>query len=253
MKLVRILYLFFVFSLALFAGFQAGDRLNIMGVLFHSPIDETAIPGVTIPDNDQFNLLIIGADDSKNPDARLESIWLIAHADNTSRVTLIPVFPSHENPVQNLVLAEKFSLEHGKPSNEFWQAMQKTNLWWKGYIITDMSATINLIDMMGGIKVQDRLLDGVQAVSSIPPWESDPLMAVEYQMLLFKGVCNQIADNQKINLKTANELISVSMRSNKKVNEAFTNWSSQTELHGKLICSFPTLEQTLIEPLTASQ
>ncbi len=140
---------------------------------------------------------------SKNPDAQLESIWLIAHAKNTSRVTLIPIFPSPDNPVQNLVLAEKFGLEHGKPSKEFWAAMQDTNLWWKGYIITDMSATINLIDMMGGITVQGRLLNGNQTVSSIPPWESDPLIAVEHQMLLFEGLCNQIADNQKLKSKNS--------------------------------------------------
>lgn len=253
MRLVRILFSLFVFSMALFTGYQASKSLNIMGVLFKSPIDETAIPSVSIPDNNQFNLLIIGTDDSKKPDAQLESIWLIAHADNTSRATLIPIFPSPENPVQNLVLAEKFSLEHGKPSNEFWKEMQNTNLWWKGYIVTDMFATINLINMMGGIKVQDRLLNGNQAVSRIPPWETDPLMAVEYQMSLFEGICIQIADHQKINLKTVSELVSVSMRSNKKVNEAFTEWSSQTELHGKLVCSFPTLEQTLIEPITANQ
>ena len=224
-----------------------------MGVLFNNPIDETAIPSVSIPDNHQFNLLIIGVDDFKKPDAQLESIWLIAHAENTSRVSLIPIFPSPDNPVQNLVLAERFSLEHGKPGNEFWEAMQNTNFWWKGYIITDMSATINLIDKMGGITIQGRLLNGNQTVSSIPPWESDPLMAVEYQMYLFEGVCNQIADHQKINLKTASDLLSVSMRSNKKANEAFTEWSSQTELHGRLSCSFPTLEQTLIEPITTNQ
>ena len=242
MIFARILFSLATFSVALLAGFKAGEKFDILEDLFSSSIDETAIPGVPIPDNNQFNLLIIGVDDAEKSDAQLESIWLVAHADDTSNVTLIPVFPSPEDPVQNLILAEAFYLKNDKPGNEFWEAMRNTNLWWKGYIIIDISAAINMIDMMGGIKIHDRLLNGTQTVSSVPPWESDPLTAVKCQMLLLDGLCNQIAENQTYNLQAASELILYNIRPITKTSKVFTNLTAQSELRGKLTCTFPTLE-----------
>ncbi len=252
MILSRFLFSSAIFSVALLAGFKAGEKFDIIADLFSGLIDESALPGVPIPDNNQFNLLIIGADDAEKSDGQLESIWLVAHADDTSKVTLIPVFPSPEDPVQNLILAEAFNLENGEPGDEFWDAMRNTNLWWKGYIITDMSATIHLIDMMGGIRIHDRLLNGTQAVSSVPPWESDSLTAVKYQMLLLAGLCNQIAENQTYNLTAVSELILYDIRPIATTSETFTNLTVQLELRRKLTCTFPTLGQATIQSIMAS-
>lgn len=249
---LRILFSFSIFSVALLAGFKVGEKFDIVEDFFAIPIDESALPGVPIPDNNQFNLLIIGTDESGESDAQLESIWLAAHAKNTSKVTLIPVFPSPEDPVQNLILAEAFNLENGKPGKEFWDAMRNTNLWWKGYFITDIASTIHMIDMLGGIQIHGRLLNGAQAVGSIPPWESEPQTAVKYQKLLLEGLCNQIAENQTVNLKSASELIINNIQSITKTSTAFTNLTTQSGLHGNLNCAFPTLDQATTQSITAS-
>lgn len=248
----RILFSLTVFSFALLMGFKAGENFDIVEDLFGNSVDETAMPGVPIPDNDQYNLLIIGADELNKSGAQLESIWLVAHAKDTSKVSLIPVFPSPNDPIQNLILAKAFSLKNGKPGKEFWDAMRNTNLWWNGYILTDILMTIRMIDRMGGIEVQDRLLTGSQAVSSIPPWESDPFIAVNYQMLLLEGICNKISENQKENLKATSEVIFNNLRSITKTGAVFTNLTAQSEIRGKLICTFPTLEQVRIAPMVAN-
>lgn len=243
MTIKRILFFTFSFGLALLAGFKAGQNFNIFEYLLINAIDETATPRMAIPNNDQVNLLIIGADDAKKADAQLESIWLAAHAKGTSNVTLIPIFPSPDNPVQNLILADAFGLENGKPRREFWEAMRNINIWWKGYYITDMFAAIEMIDKMGGITIHNRVLDSSEFVSSIPPWESDPVTAVKYQKLLFEGLCNQIANNQTANINAASVLISNSYRSIVKTNQSFTSLVVQSNLPGKLTCTFPTLDQ----------
>ncbi len=247
---VRRLFFLAIFSAALLVGFKAGEKFDLIADFFSDPIDINAMPSVPIPDNNQYNLLIIGTDDAEKPDAQLESIWLAAHAENTSNITLIPVFPSLEDSTQNLILAEAFQLENGKPSRKFWDAMQNTNLWWNGYMITDISATINMIDLLGGVQISDKLLNGRQAVGSIPPWESDPQTAVNSQMLVLHGLCDHVAKTQSLNLKAATELIVNNIRSIKRTSALLTNLSVSSKLRENLNCTFPTIEQPIIPSRT---
>ncbi len=242
MRFTRIFLSLAIFFIAFLAGIRAGEKFNLFEDLFVSQMDDIAKPALPIPENNQFNLLVIGADDSGKKDAQLESVWLVAHADKSPKVSLVPIFPSPENPIQNLVLANAFELKNGKPGKDFWDAMRDTNFWWNAYIITDMAETINMVDRMGGVQINDRVINGTQAVHSIPPWENDPLTAVKYQKIILEGICKQIAKDQTANLKTASELVLMNFRSIVSASTTFTVLTAQSELRGKLACRFPTLE-----------
>jgi len=115
MMIIRVLLFLTSFVTALVAGYKEGDNLQSVDEIFSSQMDAMIMPSVTIPDNNQFNILLIGVDDMHQPDANLESIWLAAHVENSSNIALIPVFPSPDDLAQNLTLTQSFNLDGGKP------------------------------------------------------------------------------------------------------------------------------------------
>ena len=109
MTFIRIPLLIATFVTALIAGYKIGEYMDPVGKISRSQTDVVVQPGVKIPDNDQYNLLIIGVDDMNRPDAHLESVWLAAKAQDLSKITLIPVFPSLNDEDLNLTLSESLS------------------------------------------------------------------------------------------------------------------------------------------------
>ena len=74
MMFIRMLFFSSVFATALLMGYKAGETIDPLDEIFGNRIDTRIMPSVAIPDNDQFNLLIIGVDDINRVDAQLESI-----------------------------------------------------------------------------------------------------------------------------------------------------------------------------------
>ena len=244
MKFIRMLFFSSVFATALLMGYKAGETIDPLNDVFINRIDTTIMPSVAIPDNDQFNLLIIGVDDMSRVDAQLESIWLAAHAENSNHITLIPVFPSSDDPDQNVILSDSFSIEQAKPSESFWDEMRKENFWWKGYVISDKDSTIRLIDSLGGIDMQNQLLDGLQAVSILNSWKDDPQMSIHQQRILFESVCDRIFTDQFASPKTINDILDHNSLSDKRTKIFITNLIANIKFNGTIACNFPTLAQT---------
>lgn len=244
MMIIRALLFSAVFATALLTGYKAGESIDPLEEIFGSRLDAMIMPGVTIPDNNQFNLLIISVDDMDRTDAQLESIWLAAHAENTSKITLIPVFPSPDDPDLNLILAESFSFEGGKPGKEFWDEMRKTNFWWKGYLISDIKTSIKLIDVLGGVAIHSQQMNGVQAVGSITSWKDDARIAVNHQKMFLESICNRISTNQSPSLKTINEIIDQDFRSDTRTKIFIADWTVKNAKNENLTCNFPTLTQS---------
>jgi anionic cell wall polymer biosynthesis LytR-Cps2A-Psr (LCP) family protein len=250
MTIIRILLLLTAFATALLAGYKVGENLESVDEILNSKADAIIMPGVTIPENNQFNLLLIGVDDIDQPDASLESVWLAAHVENSPKITLIPVFPSPDDPAQNLLLTESFYIDEGKPSKEFWDAMRNTNIWWKGYLISDLAASIKLIDILGGVGINNQQMNGIQAVSSITPWKDDALVAVNHQKIFLESICNRIATNQIPNLKDISEILDHKFRSNTQTKVFIARWITQAVSNEKLTCAFPTMTQTSLQSWT---
>lgn len=244
MMFIRMLLFSSVFATALLMGYKAGETIDPLDEILSNRIDPKIMPSVAIPDNDQFNLLIIGVDDMNHVDAQLESIWLAAHAENSNHITLIPVFPSSDNPDQNLVLSESFSIEQDKPSEAFWDEMRKENFWWKGYFISDKSATIRLIDSLGGVDMLNQQVDGLQAVGSINSWKDDPRTSIHQQRILFESVCDRIFTGQFPGQKKINEVLDQNFLTDARTTIFITNLIANIKNNGRIACNFPTLTQT---------
>ena len=241
MTIIRIPLFLAVFITALFTGYTAGASIEPSNEILNSQTDTMTMPDVTIPDNNQFNILIINVDNINQTDASLESIWLAAYVKNSSKINLIPVFPSTNNLAFNQTLDRSFYLDEGKPGQEFWDEMRKTNFWWNGYFLSDISASIKLIDAIGGVNIGGQELNGIQAVQNIALWENDPLAAVEHQKMLLDGICMQIAADQTPHMKAVDETLVHDIKLNHQAKVLITSWLSETLAKNDLACTFPTL------------
>ncbi|MFN2236763.1 MAG: hypothetical protein ACK2U1_21240 [Anaerolineales bacterium] len=244
MNFIRMLLFSSVFATALLMGYKAGETIDPLNEVFSNRIDTTIMPSVAIPDNDQFNLLIIGVDDLSHVDAQLESIWLAAYAENSNHITLIPVFPSSDDPDQNMILSDSFSIEQGKPREEFWDEMRKENFWWKGYVISDKDSTIRIIDLLGGIDMQNQQMDGLQAVRSITSWNDDTQLSIKQQRILFESVCNKIFTDQIASPQMINDFVNQNSLADTRTKTFITNLIANIKYNGSIACNFPTLTKT---------
>lgn len=246
MTILRVPYLLIVFVIALFAGYNVGEDLDPLIKIFGQQMEPESRPRVKIPNNDQYNILIIGVDDMEKEDAQLESVWLVAHVRNSSRVTLIPIFPSPDIPDQNINLPNSFHIEDGRPGIEFWDAMRETNLWWKGYLVSDTGSSENLIDALGGVDINNQRMSGVQAVSNITSWRENPDIAVDHQKMLLESLCHQFWGDQTTNKDIILELMDHALHANLKTKITLTRWVTKSASDGNLTCEFPTLVRTSI-------
>lgn len=238
MAIIRVLLSIASFSFALVAGFRTGANLNPIEAFFHYSTQIDTTPGASIPNNEQYNLLVIGVDDAQSKEAKLQSIWILAFPKNMSRLNLVPIFPSPENPVQNLILAEAFQLHNGKPSQEFWDVMKETNIWWKGHVISDKADLAKLIDLLEGIKVNGEQLNGDQAIRNIPTWQSDPQLAIEQQQATFEGICKRIATRYTSGNEKGPFLKTMNLSTNSVT--FIGQWVAKISPNKSLDCYFPT-------------
>jgi len=249
MNITRVLLSIASFSFALVTGFKTGANINPLEKLIHTSVEVDTTPGVPIPNNDQFNLLLIGVDDAQKYDAKLQSIWIVAFPKDLSRLNLIPVFPSVDHPVQNLILAEAFHLHNSQPSQEFWNAMKETDTWWKGFFVSDKAGLTKLIDSLDGILVDGKPITGSQAVSSIPSWKSNPQKAIEQQQTIFESVCRRISTTNSSGTKNGIFLKTMNLPTNAAT--FIYQWVTKISNTKGLSCYFPTFVEIPISPTIA--
>ena len=247
MTITRILVSIASFSFAMIMGFKTALSLNPIEEIISFSMDADTMPGVPIPNNDQFNLLVIGVDDVTKPDAELQSIWLIAYPKDPDQITIMPVFPSLEKPVQNLILSETFHLHNGKPAPEFWDVMRKTDVWWKEFAIIDKAGLSKLIDSIGGIDANNGQLNGAQAVNMIPSWKSNPHTALDQQKMVFEGVCTRITHTP-----TPVNIFFKQLKLSQGAISFIHDQISKISAHESPSCYFPSFDENQVQPTVFS-
>ena len=193
MRIMRAFVLTGVFFAALLAGFRASAQTDWFEGLFRLSLTNSASPARAEAHENQYNWLIIRVDDREAPHPKLESVWLAIHNEATRKVMFVAVFPAPDDEPQNRRLAAAFSLEGGKPGQDFLTALQAAHhIWWDGYFLVSRQDSVRVIDALGGIPMGGARVDGQQAVAQIPSWEDDPQQAVAQQRALLQGFCAQL-------------------------------------------------------------
>lgn len=174
----------------LWGGMQAGQRIN---PYITSPLP--LVSPIPTPATGQSNVLIIGVDRLTYADPRLESIWLLAHFPGEPDIKLIPLYPKPvSDPVNNQhQIAAIFELSPaGFPGKDILDYLHQQQIWWSSYIILDEVALIEILDFVGGVKIDGQKLSGALALGSLTPAKEDQLAAVNSQMQLLQELCLQI-------------------------------------------------------------
>jgi hypothetical protein len=144
MRTIRVAFLLVVFLASLFVGYQAGQsiELNKTGSELN-PLAYTLMPSPppVAYANGQRSVLMITVNRFDESKPRLESAWLVLVVPPDPRLTLMPVYPSLQDPEGSEKLAEAFKLEklgdEQRLGTEFLQLMRDQEIWWSDTAVFD--------------------------------------------------------------------------------------------------------------------
>ena len=241
-KTLRSLVFVSIFLVSALAGFYISTQGKWLEPCFRFSLHTVPSHRKTNIFERQSNWLIIRVDQTTE-DARLESIWLAVQNKESRKITFVKIFPIAGRPQQNHQLAAAFSLENGEPNKDFWNilnAVQPIRV--DRYLLTTRQDISHLIDILGGVTINNQKLNGKQAVSQIPAWQDDPVQASAIEQDLLSGICAQLEDNSKAVENFAIHLL-LHARPNKRLPLflQFATWAEASQSHSGAICKFPMM------------
>lgn len=187
-----------IFVVFLVTGVWSGRLIGLSGSFLSPPSllpesPKAAQVPTIVPATNQRNLLVIGVDQLQAAQPVLESLWLVLYFPGKPDFTFLPVYPMPgEQGVQaTSALLENFSLEStGHPNSAFLHQLADW-IWWNNYMVIDQTGMISLINMLGGIPINNQNLDGAQVMARMPESSQDSQAAYASQASLLAGICGQ--------------------------------------------------------------
>jgi hypothetical protein len=278
MKSYQTISLLLLFCTSLLSGFLIGR-----GVDFHvedsndihmhqfvkphlPPIKETgegsAEDGQTLPDsspkpvgNHQQNILVIGVDDLGAPTPRLTSVWLIIHLKDSPHMMLLPIYPSGDSQPSDSssmdTMDGKFKLtpQHTLES-DFVRALNEKEIWWTGQIIVDEYSLADVVDFVAGAN-DNSLLDGVDAITSIPSAWATPSDSLIGQAALIKALCQNSSGLSSVPRWQYLHLFAMTQdhfSTDFDAEEALDQWQNLLSSGGGVSCEFPSMASPNLRP-----
>lgn len=199
--------------------------LLLLGLFWARLPDRPAIPAavpqgvapLVRPSNGQSNLLVVMVDrlDSRRP--QLLSVWVLGRMPSLPQVTFLPIYPARPpaSPmpdaaasaapaagVIDLPVEFAYSEAGGLPA-DFSAALRQRSLWWDHYLILDQPALTRLVDLLGGMEIDGRWLDGRQA-SALAVDAIEPFNAYSLHLQLMQQIC---AQSSRLSRKSAADVI----------------------------------------------
>jgi hypothetical protein len=247
------LLFFVVFICSLVLGYTVSTRFYPMNNNLLPPsmrwVTTESQNSIQTMNNGQRSILLVSATSLDTPDQHLEGIWLVSYFSTDSTLQWLPIFPAGKRPVsafeQQLELSFKVDQTNGVPvlNQEFTHVLVKNNYWWSGYIVFDQVALTKIIDRMGGMDWNGRILTGEQALSEFPSGLDNPQGAYSSQILLLQSACRKF---QEITPGTGMPLLGSLLH--RHILSDLDSSQLQKEIQGlyaggrKPTCRFPTLD-----------
>jgi len=175
----------------------AGLTLGFVGARQNSAAGRSALPGTPVfslptPPSNQLNILVIGVEQTQQPQTRLLSIWLVIVSRVSSEVRLLPIYPPASRAgaggyssahlpvwVDSRSLAAVLSAE----------LLAGQDYLWNEVLLLDRFAMVRMLELLGGGALQGGLLDQAAAVIALPaPWE-EPQESLRTQAGVLANLC----------------------------------------------------------------
>jgi hypothetical protein len=252
MKKLFSIALFLIFNACLLVGFVAGLAVgeeNQSPSPF-PPNTASAAPTPTRMDGTrlgQQNILFIAVDSLEATSPHLKGIWLAMFIPPDPRLTLVPLYPAglENGAAQDAFLVSIFQLgADRKPLTSFFSALQANDLWWTNYIILDDQGLAHSIDVLGGIDIGGRKLDGKSLVAAMPAAWDDPASASQAQISLASAICRQgIQGSSQHLVQQFLPLIPNHLVTDLPVENLSAAIRTGLEVNLQLSCKFPTVNE----------
>jgi hypothetical protein len=239
MKAVVIVLSLVAFIACLLIGVQVGNGSLQIPDAAQSPASPTPTS-----DTRQRTVLWITADDLQSKSARLTGLSIIFYRPDTPHIMVMSLYPSADHDASTDALAKSFSLDDAKtPSSTFFEKVKSYHFNWDGYVLLDTTTNAELVDVLGGISIGEKQLDGKAAVKTLKmPWDN-PKASLRSQKAFGAALCTRFLDQStpSVNWKELFNKLSP-LHAHVEVNEDQLNqdWGVllKSNPHSSLSCEF---------------
>ncbi len=125
----------------------------------------------------EFQTLVIITDSLTDPaHVKLRSAWLVVYHPIRPGLYWFPIFPAQgtSSLEKNVSLQEKFSVGQGLVLNDEFQSIVHSiyRIDWNSVLVMDSNAIAQIVDMLGGVNMDQKVITSQQAKSYLVSYES---------------------------------------------------------------------------------
>ena len=196
------------------------------------------------PDNGQENLLLILVDQMDATEPSLQGVWMLIHDPSGNKVFFMPIYPAQSKFGQDIKQSVGIEKISGL-APELEQVLHKQGLWWDNYLVIDRGILASVVQLAGGIDLEDGRLNGQQVIGLLPIADQDAQTALDLQARIAQGICQRFDSlMQNESPPALFELLigggTQSVYSDLTHSELLTSWN-RLKKAGGMSCYFPTL------------
>ena len=239
------LFIIVSFIISLLAGFWAGTLVfqeQKRNAITHQPSPTSQ--NVSTTPGKQVGIWLITVDRLNDTSPQIIGVWLITYITNYVKIKPLPVYPS-DNPQHDFELSKAFQLTSKKQiAPSFWVFLQKHSQNVQDYIIFDEVALAEIINSYGGVTIQGKHLNGLEALTQTLNTRNDPQASLKGQIAIMDSLCKEIFSSQTtLDLYKLQKKVGHHLLSNLDIGEKSKEWQGQIFNGNHIVCEFPDLSQ----------
>lgn len=177
MARLKNIYFFFIFIIFLALG------IAIIRFIFGASSTFTDVSNANSDLEYQETFLIIGVNNLSQPEAILESAWLITIKSASSQIDFVPLYPEIISPHEPILVS---TLNYREYKNL--EIFQKHNVNWAGVILLDLTGLNMVIEVAGERDLQASIHDNNDHLGLPRAWES-PAESLQKQKNIVMFLC----------------------------------------------------------------
>jgi hypothetical protein len=128
---------------------------------------------------------------------------------------------------------------NGHPNPAFLDQLAE-RIWWTNYLVIDQTAMIALIDMVGGLPLNNQYMSGAQVMARMPSSSQDSNTAYTSQVSLLASICDQTKNlPSKKAIATTLRGIETSLITDLDLTDSLNIWLDPNKKSIAVRCEFP--------------
>jgi hypothetical protein len=221
----------FFFLLIFIIFFALG--ISIIKVAFGETPSSTDLQNPNFGLGNQETFLIIGVDDLSQPEAILESAWLVTIKSASSQIDFVPLYPYTTSPHDPIYVSTYNYREYRNL-----EIIQKQNVDWVGVILLDLTGFNMVVEVAGERPFQGSVYNSCEHLGLPRAWEA-PIESLQKQKNIVVFLCeNSHPFFSYESIQYLMGYIPNHIRSSLSEDELWGSWQLLTNLNYNLTCHY---------------